>query len=198
MLARAAPALAMALVLLPALAATGAADVSVCAEYPFCGYGGTMDDLRYSSRGLSDPVARTGAAMVPDSSADAVLAGWGDASVARFGLPASPCDPQAHMVIEASRKPLTLEPTVTISYTGGWHSDPSLALPCMNGHTHQPVFGEISGGFGGAWSAAQNWGDNGWSISVGAPSNGLRSVSYSFWTLEGDQDTFTGALREWR
>lgn len=180
---------ALALLLAPALA-------------PAAGGSSLEDTLAFAdlmARQSSDYVGAIVSRATPASPDTVLLLGYGTVTVKRFGMPsASTCEGDARMVIEGSWKPFRLEPSATITFGGARQQGP-LLLPCLLGHTHQPTAQNITGTFDGAWSAAQDWGANGWSIQVGAPdAGGARVASYAFWQTNGGQDTFTGTLLEYR
>jgi hypothetical protein len=128
-----------------------------------------------------------------DDPGSVLLAGTGTATTVRGGVTtACPGDPQ--MAIEASRKPLGLEPTVSMAYALGGGS-----TGCAMGRFHQPDSAGIAGDLDGAWSVDRCILSSCYRLDVGAPrGDGTRHVRFLEVSADGDRDGFEGDLAELR
>lgn len=153
-------------------------------------------------------VALVGALLMPlgwasaafDSSEESVvLVGDGLATVRRFGRSAE-CEGPNPMVVEASKKPFGLEPTLTIQYSGGRAlGDVTLNFACAYGHRIQPPQRTISGDYSGAFSANHSFDGQTWFFQASAPQpDGTRDVFMAVSWTNGDLSTFQGKLLELR
>lgn len=135
---------------------------------------------------------------VPDSSDSIVLAGPGVATVRLASGTSGTCSGEPRMVVEASRKSFGLEPTVTMSYSGG-QGEGGLLFPCAMGEQRQPAKADITGDFDGAWHAVRGFPTFTWRIDASAPApDGTRAVSYVYEHQDGSRHTFEGVLAEYR
>jgi len=156
-----------------------------------------VNDLAAEAGRFTDGLLGTMAQNLPQDEHSIVLWGKGQATVMVNGRSAT-CNGQSNFLLEASPKPLNLEPSSTFGYHGA-SQEGGFLLPCLLGQTRQPVMEDMTGSFSGAWMAERTQGSFYWRIEVSAPYDGLRDVFYYYTNLQGTQGgTFSGTLAEFR
>jgi hypothetical protein len=146
-----------------------------------------------------------GGALAPKASDSVVLVGEGQERYANTVTnQLSPCAGPSFAYFEASHKAIGAEPTITFGFGGATASNvlSSDAVACGQGERVQPIQSDLQPGSqfpDGAWTAVKRAGGYTWVLSLGAPVDGLRAVSYSYYTPGNSLHTaFDGTLVEYR
>jgi hypothetical protein len=161
------------------------ADPSGCDVMP----GSTVDHFSPSFRGAA-----------PHEDASLLAFGTGAATATLNGQ-TKDCLGSPTAALEAGIKPFGVEPAITFAY-GNAYQQGSFLLPCEQGQKVQPSHWDLQPGAEfphGAWRAVKVAGGHTWTVEVGAPSDGLREVTYSYEAPdESAAATFHGFLHEYR